>query len=303
MLTFRPIDVTDRELITSFTIPSNYQNCDYSFSNMCSWQFLYRSEYTIVNDSLVIRFYIQNDRPAYMFPLGKGSLSETLDIMEADSLALGHPLLMLGISPEAQKDLEAVLPGQFHYVSERDYFDYIYLRDDLVNLKGKKFQSKRNHINRFKNKYDFRLIPISKEIIPQCLELERKWVHANQTSEDMEELSNEYRSMRFALENYGELGLIGAALIVDCEIIAFTFGSPINKNTFGVHVEKADINYEGVFSVINNEFVSKIPEKYIYINREEDLGIPGLRKAKLSYNPHILLEKSFVAKKVDPTLL
>lgn len=301
MLDFKPISIEDREIITSYTLPSNYQNCDYSFANMCSWQFLYGSEYAILDECLIIRFHIPSGRLAYMFPLGKGDLKKILEVMEADSLEKGENLLLLGVTPEAQKDLESILPGQFHYISDRDYYDYIYLREDLVNLKGKKFQSKRNHINRFKSQYDYRLIPISHEIIPHCLELERKWFRANQETADIDELSNEYRSMRFALENYGDLGLKGSALVVDCEIIAFSFGAPINHNTFGIHVEKADISYEGVFSVINNEVVSKIPEKYTYINREEDLGIPGLRKAKLSYNPHILLEKNAVAKKNSPS--
>lgn len=294
MLSFKPIQVEDRDIITSYTLSSNYQNCDYSFTNMCSWQFLYGTEYTLIDDFLVIRFYIKGDRPVYMLPVGTGDLAGVIKILEEDSLRIGHPFRLLGVTPEAQNDLLAVLPDHFDFISQRDYFDYVYLREDLVNLRGKKFQSKRNHINRFKNQYEYRLVPITNEIIPHCLELERKWFEANRTADDVNDLSNEYRSMRFALENYGALDLRGGALIVDCQIIAFSFGSPINHNTFDIHVEKADISYEGVFSVINNEFVSRIPEQYTYINREEDLGIPGLRKAKLSYNPHILLEKTMV---------
>ena len=98
--------------------------------------------------------------------------------------------------------------------------------------------------------------------------------------------------MVFALNNFDALGLTGGAIQVENEIVAFTYGSPINNYTFGVHVEKADTRFDGIFNMINREFVSRLPEQYRYINREEDLGIPGLRKAKLSYQPAILLEKN-----------
>jgi hypothetical protein len=103
--------------------------------------------------------------------------------------------------------------------------------------------------------------------------------------------------LSFALEHFDELGLLGGALVVDDKIIAFTYGSPINYMTFGIHVEKADIRYEGAFSVISQEFAKHIPQQYTYVNREEDLGIPGLRKSKLSYQPYLLLEKNSAIKR------
>ena len=171
------------------------------------------------------------------------------------------------------------------------------MREDLQTLKGKKWQAKRNHINKFKKQYEYTYIPITPEIVPQCMELERRWVRANENGENTDELSNEHRSMTFAMHHFKELGLLGGAIMVGGEIVAFTYGSPINYQTFGVHVEKADTNYEGIFSLINQEFALHIPEQYVYINREEDLGIPGLRQSKLSYNPVILLEKNGAIKR------
>lgn len=295
---FKPITIQDKEIITSFTFPSNYRNCDYSFANICSWRFLYDSEYAIVDGFLLIRFWIENKtRIAYMFPAGKGNLTDAIKMLETDSLEHGHPLCMLGVTPDAKDNLERAFPGSFYYIPERDYFDYIYLREDLALLKGKKYQSKRNHINNFKKLYSYEYIPITPELVPECLELECKWYKANHTEEDAEELSYERRSMTYALNHFDELGLKGGGICVDHQIIAFTFGASINHDTFGVHVEKADVNYEGAYAVINQEFSSRLSETYIYVNREEDLGIPGLRKAKLSYNPTILLEKNAVIKK------
>ncbi|MBO5225744.1 MAG: DUF2156 domain-containing protein [Parabacteroides sp.] len=298
MIPFKPIRIEDKEIITSFTQPSNYQNCDYSFANICSWRFLYDSEFAIVQGCLLIRFWIENKtRVAYMTPTGQGNLKQIIDLLEDDSLQQGHPLLLLGVTPEAKNELEKALPNQFFYIAERDYFDYIYLREELATLKGKKFQAKRNHINNFNKKYTYEYFPITPERISECMELEQKWYKANQTEGDKEELNDERRSLRYALDHFKALDLIGGGIRVNQEIVAFSFGAPINHNTFGVHVEKADVNYEGAYAVINKEFASHLPEKYIYINREEDLGIPGLRKAKLSYNPFLLLEKSAAIKK------
>lgn len=295
---FKPINIEDKKIITSFTYPSNYRNCDYSFANICSWRFLYDTEYAVVDGQLLIRFRIENKtRVAYMTPTGQGDLKQAVELLEKDSLKQGHPLCMLGVTQDARDELEKVLPGAFFYIPERDYFDYIYLREDLATLKGKKYQSKRNHINNFNKKYEYKFVPLSEELVPECLELECKWYKANHEENDTDALKAERRSMTYALNHFSELGLIGGGICVDGQIVAFSFGAAINHDTFGVHVEKADVNYEGAYAVINKELASHLPEQYTYVNREEDLGIPGLRKAKLSYNPVILLEKSAAIKK------
>ncbi len=294
---FRPIRLEDKKIITALTLPSGYQNCDFSFANMCSWRFLYDSVFAIVEDFLLIRFLIEDkSRFAYMMPVGNGDLKKAIQLLEKDSLKHGHPLCMLGITPDAKEQLEQAFPDGFFYIPERNYFDYIYLREDLATLKGKKFQSKRNHINNFKKRYTYEYVPITSEIVPQCLKLECKWFKANNENRE-EELNDERRSLTYALQHFEELDLKGGAIRVDNDIVAFTFGALINHNTFGVHVEKADINYEGAFTIINQEFCAHLPEQYIYVNREEDLGIPGLRQAKLSYQPSFLLEKSAAIKK------
>ena len=300
-INFKPITIDDKEVITSFTLPSPLRNCDLAFSNMCSWRFLYQSEYAVYKNFLLIRFYIEEKnrkRIAYMRPIGNGDFHDALLQLEEDSWQHGHPLLMLGVTPISKDLLEEAFPGEFSYIPERDYFDYIYLREDLATLKGKKFQAKRNHVNKFKKQYAYEYEPLTAELVPECLGFEAKWYKANRTDDDQEELTDERKSMIFALNHFKELNLLGGAIRIDHKLIAFTFGSPINQDTFGVHVEKADTDYDGAYSIINQEFASRIPEQYVYVNREEDLGIPGLRKAKLSYNPTILLPKAAVIKKI-----
>ena len=300
MLFFKPIEIEDKETITAYTFPSGLPNCDFAFANMCSWRFLYQSEYAVQDRFLFIRFYFEEKgrkHLAYMIPVGDGDLQQAINHIEKDAEALVHSLLILGITAENKKKLEVLFPNQFVFLLERDYFDYIYLREDLITLAGKKFQPKRNHINQFNKMYDYTYLPITKDIVPECMQLGQMWFEVNKGDENNDDLIHEQRSMTFALAHFDDLGLIGGAIVVNNKIIAFTFGSPVNSTTFCVHVEKADISYTGVFSVICQEFAKHIPHQYVFINREEDLGIPGLRQSKLSYHPHLLLEKNTAFKR------
>lgn len=299
-IVFKEIRTADKDAVTSFTMKSPFRNCDFSFANMCSWRFLYHSEYAVADGFLLIRFRTGSHRePAYMCPAGEGDLAHAVSLLEEDSLRQGYPLRMPGVTAEGKARLEEAFPGGFRFVAERDYFDYIYLREDLTSLPGKKYQAKRNHINHFTKHYAYTYRPISPELVPECLRLESKWYKANRTDDDEQKLSYERRALTFALEHASELGLTGGSICVDGQIVAFSFGAPINGDTFGVHAEKGDVTYSGVYSVMNCEFARRIPERYVYVNREEDLGIPGLRQSKLSYRPAILLEKSTAIKKHD----
>ena len=290
MISFKDITLADKDTITSFTMKSDRRNCDLSFSNLCSWRFLYDTKFAVVDNFLVFKFWA-GEQLAYMMPIGTGDLKAILRKLIEDADKEKQSFCMLGVCSNMRVDLETTLPSQFVFTEDRDYADYIYLKSDLSTLKGKKFQSKRNHINRFRNTYpDYEYTPITPDRIQECLDLEAEWCKVN-NCDQQEGTGNERRALIYALHNFEALGLTGGILHVNSKIVAFTFGMPINHETFGVHVEKADTNIEGAYAMINYEFTNRIPEQYIYINREEDLGIEGLRKAKLSYQPVTILEK------------
>ncbi len=226
-----------------------------------------------------------------MMPVGTGDVKPVLEALIEDAEEMGAKLRMLGVCVGTKADIEAAMPGRFTFTEDRDYFDYIYLRTDLATLKGKRFQAKRNHINKFKKQYpDYEYKPLTPGLVPECLKLEEEWCRANNCEEQLA-LGAERKSMTYALNNLEALGLTGGVLHVNGKIAAFTYGAPINHETWDTCVEKADTEIEGSYAMINYEYANHIAEQYIYVNREEDLGLEGLRKAKLSYQPVILLEK------------
>ena len=293
MIEFKDLTVEDKDTITSFTMNSCRRNCDLSFSNLCSWRFMYNTKFAVIDNFLVFKFWLHG-RVSYMMPVGQGDPEkELIEKLIEDSQLEGEPLRLMGVCQGMKKRLNDILPGKFEFTTNRDYSDYIYLRSDLATLTGKKFQSKRNHINRFKKEYTYKYVPITPDRVQECLYLEAEWCKANDCDKQ-DGTGNERQAIVFALEHFEELGLSGGILYANDKIVAFTFGMPINKETFGVHVEKADTTVDGAYAMINFEFANHIPETFTYINREEDLGIEGLRKAKLSYQPKTILEK-FVA--------
>ena len=292
MIAFNEISLSDRERVLRYTLTSTRRNCDLSFSNLYSWRFLYQTQLAEKDGFLLIKFRVDG-HACYMMPVGDGDLRAVLHDLKEDAKAEGETFRMMGVCSHMRADLEEAAPDCFRFTADRDYYDYIYLRTDLATLKGKRYQPKRNHINKFLRTYpDYQYLPLDVTLVPECLELADRWCRLNETTEEeRRELEDEHRSLTDALNHFDELGLLGGVLHVGGRIVAFTFGAPINANTFDVCVEKADVDIEGSYTMINYEFANHIPEQYFFVNREEDLGLEGLRKAKLSYYPEVLLEK------------
>jgi hypothetical protein len=193
--------------------------------------------------------------------------------------------------------IEQTMPGRFLYETEREWYEYIYSSDDLIRLVGKKYQSKRNHINKFKRMYQWEYLPISSEIIPDCLKLYERWCRENGGCNSEQSLIEERIATQKVFANYEQLGVIGGALRINGEILAYSYGQPLTADTFGVHAEKCLYDIDGGFAMMNQQFADHNCADYRYINREEDLGLESLRQAKMSYHPVILLEKGFVWEK------
>lgn len=297
---FKNLSIFDKSTVLRYTVNSKRRNCDLSFSNLCSWEFNYNTQIAEWKDCLIFKFWVENTTLAYMMPVGNGDLKTVIREMVYDARKEGQTFRMLGVCSDMRNDLETFYNNDFDFVHAKDYDDYIYLRSDLAELKGKRYQPKRNFVNRFKKNNDYEYSAIKAEDIEECLALEAKWFEKNNGIMDQSAIV-ERKALTYALHHFDELGLQGGILKVEGKIVAFTYGMPINYDTFGVHVEKADTAVEGSYAMINYEFANHIPEQYIYLNREEDLGIEGLRKAKLSYHPVKLLEKYMAHLKEEPS--
>ncbi len=293
IIEFKRVTIADRELILSHTLSSPYMSCDYSFANLYCWGAYYNTHIAFHKGMMLVKFQSkEGGRPACLMPVGNGNLQEVLTDLSKDFKEEGYTLTLLAVPPEGVERLRQSMCENIHVLSNANYIDYIYLREKLVTLSGKKLQSKRNHINRFISTYpDYTYEEISDANAAECIELEEKWFVASEQTDD---IKAERNMVTQAIREREAIGLIGGCIRVDGKVIAFSMGMPINHSTFGVHIEKADVAYDGAFTMINKEFASRIPGQYTYINREEDLGIEGLRQAKLSYRPEILLEKHTV---------
>lgn len=193
--------------------------------------------------------------------------------------------------------LRAWYPDQFEIEYNRDLADYVYESEKLATLSGKKLHGKRNHINKFKLEHeDWSYETLTEENLEECFEMALKWRNDNGCEEDEEKNAEMCVTMN-SLRLFKELELTGGILKVDGEIAAFTIGEPICDDTFVVHIEKAFADIQGAYPMINQQFVSHECQNYQYINREEDTGAEGLRKAKLSYRPVFLVEKGVVTRK------
>ncbi|KAA6302343.1 MAG: hypothetical protein EZS26_001456 [Candidatus Ordinivivax streblomastigis] len=298
ILPFTPVTIEDRAVIQSFFDPNGFRNCDFSFSNIFSWQHSYNTTFAVCESGfLYIRFQVGNQLPGYLFPLGNGDLQTAIETLMQDAAARGNDFRLYAITTEMFDLIEKSMPGRFVFETERDWFEYIYSSEDLIHLVGKKFQSKRNHINKFKRTYQWEYLPITPEIIPDCLKLYDRWCAENGGCNTEQTLIEERIATQKVFANYEKLQLKGGALRIDGEILAYSYGQALTADTFGVHAEKSLAEIDGGFTLMNQQFVEHNCAAYRYINREEDLGLDSLRQAKMSYQPVILLEKGSIRKK------
>lgn len=299
---FHPLTLDDSTLIRDVVRDTECRNCDLNFMNLMSWRFLYDTETAFHKGWLLFRFRASGHN-AYLAPVGKGDWGDIMSDLVADAADRGEPFLMLGVCENILTFLDAAMPGYFYATADRTYTDYIYLRESLTTLSGKKLQPKRNHVNKFLAAYPHYVYePLTPAHFDECRRLDEQWTAAKEEEEGEAEearltYADERRSMNYVFDNWDRLGGCGGVLRVDGIMVAFTYGAPINADTFDVCVEKADREYEGSYAVINRDFARHIPEQYVYINREEDLGIEGLRRAKLAYRPAVLLHKYTVMTK------
>ena len=285
MLDFQKLDLTKKDLYNEYLMNCGERGCEYSLVNLYLWG---RQQVAIVDDCLALFSQFQRSS-VYPFPIGNGDVGAVLDAIIHDAKVRGLECRFTSMTAADCAILEERYPKQFRFHPDRDGCDYIYRIEDLAELPGRKYQKKRNHLNRFQENHpDCAAVPITKTLLPQVESMVAQWYESRRTPETQDEFHLEQVALRRAFSHFEELGLEGMVLLENGQILAMTVGSFLNEITFDVHFEKALDTVDGAYAAINQAFAAHLHRKYPslrWLNREDDLGLPGLRKAKLSYNP------------------
>lgn len=285
---FHPVTVADKPLFEYYILSSEEQNCDLNFANIFCWSDTYHSEVGEAAGFLVVRFD-NGGVKSYMQPVGQGDKGLILALLRRDAFAQCVPLRLYGLSAEWCDFLAQSYPSEFAFDTPRALCDYIYRTEDLAQLQGRKYQPKRNHINHFVARNDWHAEPLSRQNIKDCISLNDKWLRGREVGDS--ELA-EQTALHRAFDNFEALGLRGLVLYANGVPVAFSYGTPITHKTFCTHIEKYDAEVQGAATMINRLMAQSLEEEFEFVNREDDLGLEGLRFAKMSYHPTILLDKT-----------
>ncbi len=291
MIIFKNLELADRDSINSKLQSQNYRASDLCFTNLFAWGKKFNTQFAVTDEWLFIRFKDNDGRNSYLKPIGTGDIKKGVEILLEDHKQFDSIFQIRGITKEMINELEVAFPNTFDFQLNRSVSDYIYTTEKLRDLRGKKLQSKRNHINRFKREHEwqYKSLTNNPELVAECKSMLDKWMEIS--LEDDPSLMYDNFATTIMLENFEYLNLRGGVICVDNEMLAFSIGEPLTKDTIVVHVEKAFASVNGAYAIINQQFAIHETEGYTYINREEDMGVENLRRAKLSYQPDILLEK------------
>ncbi len=270
--------LSQREAVEKIVAAEDVMICDQTFGNLFCWSKIMDAKISLHGDT-----FISCWGKRYTVPIGP-KRKELLEQMMGEGINR-----FLGIDERYKTWMEETFPGKFSF-KEAKNFDYIYEREKLATLSGKKLAAKRNHINAFEAAHQWEVRPINEENLPQVREFNDWWCRRNNCAAE-DSMAWEGCAVRRGLEHFEALGYQGLALYADGRLCAFTFGEPSGKEGFCVHAEKADDEVRGAYPMINREFVRSLPAHIKWINREDDAGDEGLKKAKMSYRPSLLLKK------------
>lgn len=292
MFNFREIELSDKVWIDELLSKSDFMGCEYSFANNVAWRRL--------NDSVISRyndFYListSDDDNIYLtYPAGEGDILDFIVLFNNFCKNNGKKFVLSSVSSENLEFLKGNFNDKIEEIkSNPDYYDYIYNADDLINLRGKKYHSKRNHISNFK-KQPWEYKELTHDLFDDCIEFITKSYNHKNDPDDFSSIVEQYAINTF-FNNFEYMNLKGGVLYQNNNIVGVTIGEKINSDTLVVHIEKASASVNGAYPTICNEFAKANAYDLKYINREEDLGIEGLRKSKRSYNPCFMLEKHTV---------
>ena len=288
---FIPLRLEHKNLIRANLLKLQPEISELNFTEMFIWREIRGISLCQLRGNICILAGKEN---LFYPPLGKNQIVETIQDLLIRQKHSEKPRQIYGISDSI---LNKFTGAAENFVSEinRDYADYVYLTKDLIELNGHKYDGKRNLIKQFKNNYGFEYISITKELIPECLEFQGKWCATHNCIQN-HPLNEENIAALELLNNFEHLNVFGATIKINGVIEAFTAASELNTGTAVIHLEKGNPTIKGIYQVINQMFCENRLKKYVYVNREQDMGVDGLRKSKMSYHPNHMVNKNILLK-------
>ena len=295
IIEIKKLEKADKSIIDKFYRAGYYENSEHNFTNLYMWRELCNIHWAVEDDVLYI-FSSSNDMFAAWQPIGaqekmQGAIEKILSFAEEKKGEKNFAFVV--VEKNFVEELEKYPHANFEIEPDRNEFDYVYLASDLINLSGRKFHGKKNHLNSFRKDFpSAEYLPITAEIIPKCREELNLWyeLHRKENPDDPF-IFYEQAAIHEIFDNFDGFQLKGGAILLGGKVVAFTFGEKLNSDTAVIHVEKADPEVRGAYAAINHDFVAAEWSAMTYINREADMGLEGLRQAKESYRPVKLIEK------------
>jgi uncharacterized protein len=287
---FKALELSDKDFIGEKLRAYQPETSELTFTNLFIWRGHYGFQWSVYDRWLLVIGANSENGVQALPPIGppsRGDITRMLLEWMRDEKKIADPRI-----DRADNRLISELEGMPELISEpvRDHYDYVYRTEDLIQLTGKSYRAKRNHLNYLNRTYRIVYEPMRESHLEACLGLAGTWCDVRRCKEDLN-LVGEWDAIREALGNFGSLELDGAVILIDGRVEAFTLGELLNPDTAVVHIEKANTEIRGLYTVVNQQFCEKRWKDVPFINREQDLGEPGLRTAKLSYNPERLVEK------------
>jgi hypothetical protein len=291
---FKVLGIEDKAVFDQFFREDPPQVSELTFTNLFIWRHHYRPLWLIREGCLLIVFKPKTG-PLYGFaPVGTGEKGSALDVLCEEIGKVSPEVRICRVGENFVKD--HVDQDRYACLPDRDNSDYVYLTQDLINLSGNKYHRKKNHLNQFMKRYAFEYKPLDVDLVKQVLEMQETWCRMRECVENPELLAEDY-AVYEALAGFEVLGYEGGVVLMDSRIEAFSLGEALNADTAVIHIEKANPEIHGLYAAINQLFCQKAWSHLIYVNREQDKGIEGLRKAKESYYPHHMVKKYTVIPK------
>lgn len=286
---FKELGIEDKAIFDEYFRKYPPTISEFTFTNLFMWRHYYNFKWAILNENITI--WASPEEEAYFFPpIGSNKIKATV----LECITYSENIGSMGIMKRVPENIVKLFSDgdKIKIELDRDASDYVYLIKNLVELQGSNYRSQRKSIKQFRRQHEFEYAPLTKEIIPDCLELQEDWCNVRACYDDPH-LAGEDKAIFDALSHFDILDFQGGVIIVEEKIKAFTMGEPLNENTIVVHIEKGsqERDFRGIYAVINNVFLEIEWTDFKYVNREQDIGEEGLRRAKMSYHPEFMIDK------------